>query len=249
MSNTTNDTIFLTEQAKKRLIKDIVYIHKNPLTEQGIYYQHHDTDMLKGYAMIIGPKNTPYENGYYFFEFKFPYNYPIEPPKVTFKTKDKYQSTRFHPNLYWGGKVCLSILNTWRGEPWTSSQTISSILMTLVSILDENPLLHEPGYVNRVDSPKNIEYNIGITYKNFEIAIYDMLKHNNYSNEFSIFKPFMIQHFKDNYSSIIEKMEKEYEYTTKHSIIVIFISVYRDTYTLRYNQLIVNMKKLLDDFS
>ena len=44
-------------------------------------------------------------------------------------------SVRFNPNLYSNGKVCLSLLGTWRGgsamEEWNSS---SSLLQVLVSI-------------------------------------------------------------------------------------------------------------------
>ena len=34
--------------------------------------------------------------------------------KLTYLTNDG--NTRFHPNLYRNGKVCLSVLNTWRGK-------------------------------------------------------------------------------------------------------------------------------------
>ena len=94
--------------------------------------------------MIIGPKDTPYENGYYLFHFKYPKNYPYSPPKVTYHTNNGV--TRFNPNLYRNGKVCISILNTWKGEQWTSCQNIRSVLLTLVTLLNENPLTNEPGY-------------------------------------------------------------------------------------------------------
>ena len=43
------------------------------------------------------------------------------------------------------GKVCLSILGTWSGPKWTSIMDITTVLLTLQSLLDENPLHHEPG--------------------------------------------------------------------------------------------------------
>ena len=52
---------------------------------------------------------------------------------------------RFNPNYYSCGKVCLSLLNTWNGDGWTSCQTIYSILIVLSSILNNNPLINEPG--------------------------------------------------------------------------------------------------------
>ena len=53
--------------------------------------------------------------------------------------------TRFNPNFYRNGKVCLSILNTWEGEKWSSCQSIRSILITLQMTMNETPLLNEPG--------------------------------------------------------------------------------------------------------
>ena len=84
----TTQTKVITKQSQKRLIKDVVDIIKNPLAEQGIYYVHDEDNILKGYAMLIGPEDTPYENGVYFFNFDFPYNYPYQPPKLTYLTND-----------------------------------------------------------------------------------------------------------------------------------------------------------------
>merc|ERR1711871_276074 len=120
-----------------RLIKDIRNLKKNPLDDNGIYYEHDEEDMLHGKALIIGPSNTPYQYGFYFFKFEFTDNYPHEPPKLTYYTQG--DNVRFHPNLYRSGKVCVSILNTWKGEQWSSCQTISSILLTLISLLHNKP--------------------------------------------------------------------------------------------------------------
>ena len=53
-----------------RLIKDIKEIKNSKI--DNIYYEHDEENMFKGYAMIIGNKDTIYEYGYYFFEFNFP---------------------------------------------------------------------------------------------------------------------------------------------------------------------------------
>ncbi len=45
-------TTFIGKETMQRLLKDVRQIIKNPLTDQGIYYIHDDTDMMKGYAMI-----------------------------------------------------------------------------------------------------------------------------------------------------------------------------------------------------
>ena len=108
---------FITKGTVNRLLKDVKQIILNPLTENGIYYIHDDEDMLKGYALIIGPSETPYFSGYYFFELNYPVDYPHSPPKVKYLTNGN--NVRFNPNLYKCGKVCISLLNTWRGEQWT----------------------------------------------------------------------------------------------------------------------------------
>ena len=52
--------IVISGDTVKRLLKDVRQVLKHPLTDNGIYYIHDDSDMTKGYAMIIGPSNTPY---------------------------------------------------------------------------------------------------------------------------------------------------------------------------------------------
>ena len=168
------NSVIITKESAKRLLSDVKDIMKCPLNDEGIYYKHDEENMLKGYALIIGPKESVYFGGNFFFELDFPADYPHKPPKVTYKTNDG--KTRFHPNLYKNGKVCLSILNTWRGEQWTGCQTIRSILLTLLSILDKYPLLHEPGITEKHRDFGN--YNKIITFKTIEIAILNVLDDN-----------------------------------------------------------------------
>ena len=145
----------------------MVDILKNPLTNDGIYYFHNENNFLEGRAIIFGPEDTIYENGIYFFKFKFPSNYPFSPPKLTYLTNNG--KTRFNPNLYRNGKVCISLLNTWKGEQWTACQTIRSILLTLVTLFHNKPLLNEPGVTDQHRDFNN--YNTIIRYRNFETAI------------------------------------------------------------------------------
>jgi ubiquitin-conjugating enzyme E2 Z len=83
------------------------------------------------------------------YQFQIPSQYPFDPPSVVFSTYDGI--TRFHPNMYVDGKVCLSILHTWNGPKWASTMRISTILVTLQSLLDSAPLRHEPGYSSGYD--------------------------------------------------------------------------------------------------
>jgi len=163
------EKIIITQDTIKRIIKDVkdINTNKEDFKKNGIFYKHDDENVLKGYILIIGPNNTPYQYGFYFFEILFSYDYPFTPPKVKYFTNDGY--TRFNPNLYINGKVCLSILNTWRGEQWTSCQTLRSILLTLVTIFNNEPLTNEPGIKNTHKDFEN--YNKIITYKNLHFSI------------------------------------------------------------------------------
>jgi len=195
-------TTFISKETINRLLKDVKQIMKNPLNENGIYYIHDDSDMLKGYALIIGPTDTPYFGGNYFFELNYPSDYPHSPPKVKYWTNGN--NVRFNPNLYICGKVCISLLNTWRGDQWTSCQSISTILLTLCTLLCENPLLNEPGVNNGHPDIKN--YEEIIQFANLDIAICDIVQKRNgvYMPFFENFYPIIKDNFLKNYDKILE---------------------------------------------
>ena len=228
----------ISKETIGRLVKDVKDIIINPLTEHGVHYIHDDTNMLKGRALIFGPKNTPYENGCYLFEFIFPPNYPYSPPKLIYCTNDG--KTRFNPNLYKCGKVCLSILNTWRGEQWESCQTITTILLALCTTLNETPLLNEPGVTKNHENYD--DYNTILKYKNFEIAILNILTNEMINNNFNMFLPIMKKKFFDNYSYNIDKIDKAIEKYCNNSLTII-TNIYYMTVTINYVEL---KKKFID---
>jgi ubiquitin-conjugating enzyme E2 Z len=181
--------------------------------------------------MIIGPSDTPYADGFYFFKFKFPKEYPFKPPTLTYCTNDG--TTRFNPNLYRNGKVCVSILNTWKGDQWTSCQSIRSILLTLVTLLNENPLTNEPGFpaTHRSCMP----YKRMIEYMNFKISILGMLNKGSLQPKFLTYYPILKKYFMENKNQIMERiteLEKS-DYNLKEDR----ISVYNMCVKYDYNDL------------
>ena len=227
---------FVSKDALRRIVSDIKEIRKNPLSAHGIYYEHDDVDILKGRALIIGPADTPYADGFYLFKFQFPANYPHAPPKVEFCTSDG--QTRFNPNLYRAGKVCLSILNTWKGEPWSGCQTISSVLLSMCTILNDEPLLNEPGIMK---SHRDFEpYNEIIRYKNIEVAIFGMLDsvsanvsaatpaNATDASEFAVFGDCMRKYFQENKEKIRQRVERLKETDQTYSINVYKMTVKTD---------------------
>lgn len=140
------------QQAPKRLLKDFSALHD---PAEGIFAKLVNDDMRRIYLMLIGPKDSPYEGCPFFFSIE-PYTqftpaadgapYPYNPPKVLHYSP---YSIRVHPNLYTpdgGGKVCLSILGTWAGQPWVPLMSFTTIAQTILGILDHAPLRNEPGY-------------------------------------------------------------------------------------------------------
>ena len=130
--------------AVKRAVADAKELQTVLYKDSGIFYAMEDSNVLQGRACIFGPKDTPYEDCPMLYSFEIPTSFPFDPPKVLFITTDG--QTRFHPNMYKEGKVCLSILGTWAGEKWSSVMRLSTVLVTLQSLMDTNPLKHEPGF-------------------------------------------------------------------------------------------------------
>lgn len=230
---------FISKDTVTRLLKDVKHIIKNPLIDNGIYYIHDDTDLLKGYALIIGPEDTPYYGGNYFFELKYPFDYPHTPPKVTYCTNG--DDVRFNPNLYKCGKVCVSLLNTWRGEQWTSCQSISTVLLTLCTLLCSDPLLNEPGISKIHVDMKN--YTDIIEYSNINVAICDIINKKNgvYNEFFGNFDLFIKENFLKNYENILNFCgKKKLEFTNKP---VISTSVYNMRIKIDYEKVIEKLKE------
>ena len=194
---------FITKTTINRLIHDIKDVKINiDSDKEGIYYEHDEKDILNGYALIIGPPDTPYAFGYYLFEFKYPFDYPHSPPTVIYHTNDGV--IRFHPNFYKNGKVCLSILNTWKGDQWTGSITLKSILLTLLTLLTKDALINEPGILLTNKDVK--EYDKIIQYKNIETSIINIVNKNILPEKFFIFYEIIKNNFIKNYFKIIDNL-------------------------------------------
>lgn len=234
-----------TIQPTKRILKDVINIYKNPLTENNIFYKHDDTDILRGYAMIIGPGDTIYAHGFYFFKFKFPSNYPFSPPKVTYLTNNG--STRFNPNLYRNGKVCVSILNTWSGPKWSSCQTIRSILLSLVTLFHNTPLTNEPGIsINHRD---NKPYNEILKFQSLNTAVYSILNGKIINKTTGLFREEYKKYFRDNHkiiNELIDKYKNDYPFEKKN----LNCSIYSMQETIDYDKLKdkINDPKILKEY-
>lgn len=193
-------SVTISAKSMARIMRDKRSISMEPLISEGIYVLHDENDITISRVMMIGPEDTPYENGIYLFEMKFPENYPFSPLKAKFQTNNG--SSRLHPNFYSNGKVCVSVIGTWTGPGWTSCQSLASVLVTFRSLMIENPLWQEPGF-NGEKSKRNTDYNDIITYENLRIGIIQMLE--SPPSGFEGFLPIMREHFLQNYDWLVTK--------------------------------------------
>lgn len=71
--------------------------------------------------MIIGPADTPFEDGTFRLVMHFEEQYPNKPPAV------KFISQMFHPNVYATGELCLDILQ----NRWSPTYDVAAILTSI----------------------------------------------------------------------------------------------------------------------
>lgn len=180
-----------------RIVQDIYDFNKNK--PEGLYLSIDKKNLMKQYALIIGPKDTPYFGGFFFFEIIYPENYPTNSPQVTLLTIEK--NVRFNPNLYECGKVCLSILGTWSGPAWSPVMNIRLVLQSIQSLLCSFPIQNEPGFENTKENEiTSMEYNQYLIYNTYRIAIIEVLK--NKFNVSSLFKKEIEKEFNNNKSKL-----------------------------------------------
>ncbi|CAH00568.1 SCF E2 ubiquitin-protein ligase catalytic subunit CDC34 [Kluyveromyces lactis] len=107
-------------------------------------------------VMVLNEESI-YHGGYFKAQMKFPDDFPFSPP--TFR----FTPAIYHPNVYRDGRLCISILhqsgNPTSDEPdeetWSPVQTVESVLISIVSLL-EDPNISSPANVDAaVDYKKN----------------------------------------------------------------------------------------------
>ena len=143
-------------------------------TDLSIAVACRESDVRHVRALIIGPPETPYEYGFFELDVRFGKDYPIKSPSVRCITTNG-NKTRFNPNIYSCGKVCLSILGTWRGEPgeeWSSAQGLESVLLSIQSLMSSNPYENEPGHETaKKDDPNPKAYVAKIRHEAIRITV------------------------------------------------------------------------------
>jgi ubiquitin-conjugating enzyme E2 A len=113
----------------KRLTKELASLLSEKNKIPGIIIEN-PSDIMVWNATIIGPPDSPYENGVFKMLIRFNDDYPVKVPSVKFITP------MFHPNIYRDGKICVDILQ----DQWSPALNVRTILLSIMSLLtDPNP--------------------------------------------------------------------------------------------------------------
>lgn len=108
-------------------------------------------------GVMVLNEDSIYHGGYFKAQMRFPDDFPFSPPQF------RFTPAIYHPNVYRDGRLCISILHQ-SGDPttdepdaetWSPVQTVESVLISIVSLL-EDPNISSPANVDAaVDYRKN----------------------------------------------------------------------------------------------
>lgn len=172
-----------SKQMAKRLASEYAaMINGLPIFyESSVFVRVNEKDNRCAKVLITGPEGTPYDSGCFIFDLFTGSNYPENTPNMLFKNSG---NVRFNPNLYNCGKVCLSLLGTWRGtasESWNpKTSTLQQLFISIQSqILIDQPYYNEPGFESTYATPAGQEtsrqYNCERRWYTLTHAMYELL--------------------------------------------------------------------------
>ena len=170
----------------KLVERSLDHYHK----DNNYYYLRNEANIRNGTLLLFGVEDSPYFGGFYFFDTNFSEQHPFVPISLTFLSNDG--RTRFNPNLYIEGKVCLSIIGTWGESSWSQIELFPSVIESVrAHLFHDNPLINEPGYPK--SGPDNEIYARMITYQNLNFNVYHNIV--NTPEYAKPFKQIMIENF------------------------------------------------------
>jgi ubiquitin-conjugating enzyme E2 J2 len=143
----------MSADAIRRLQKELQAIKRNP--PDNIVAVPDESNILNWHYCIKGPKDTPYEGGYYHGKLKFPPEYPFAPPSIIMITPNG----RFKTDT----RLCLS-MSDFHPKEWNPLWSVSSILVGLLSFMVESKQTH-----GSIESPDTIKKQFAVTSLEFNL--------------------------------------------------------------------------------
>ncbi|KND92915.1 Ubiquitin-conjugating enzyme E2 2 [Tolypocladium ophioglossoides CBS 100239] len=115
----------MSTAARRRLMRDFKRMQTDP--PAGVSASPIPDNVMTWNAVIIGPADTPFEDGTFRLVMQFEEQYPNKPPQV------KFISQMFHPNVYATGELCLDILQ----NRWSPTYDVAAVLTSIQSLLND----------------------------------------------------------------------------------------------------------------
>ncbi|PQE20126.1 ubiquitin-conjugating enzyme E2 2 protein [Rutstroemia sp. NJR-2017a BBW] len=138
----------MSTAARRRLMRDFKRMQTDP--PAGVSASPVADNVMLWNAVIIGPADTPFEDGTFRLVMTFDEQYPNKPPAV------KFISEMFHPNVYATGELCLDILQ----NRWSPTYDVAAVLTSIQRYISDRGntrvyirLLNDPN----TGSPANVE--------------------------------------------------------------------------------------------
>lgn len=142
----------MSSQAVKRLMKDFEKVKAE--NDEDVIASPNENNIMSWTAVMIGPKDTIWEEGTFKLTLKFTDEYPNKPPQINFVSK------MFHPNIYNDGSICLDILK----NQWSPIYDVWAVLTSIRSLLSDpnpnSPANHEAALLfteNRVEYNRRVQ--------------------------------------------------------------------------------------------
>lgn len=122
--------------SRKRLMKELKeFVSSSDPESLRLISSMDQLDVIQIEMKILNNPIYSPESGFV-LRYKIGADYPFSPPQVMFVG----DNIPVHPHIYSNGHICLNILY----DGWTPVQTISSVVLSLQSMLQNNLLLQPP---------------------------------------------------------------------------------------------------------
>ena len=103
----------------------------------GIYAEPNPENCRHFFVRIQGPEESPFAGGLFDAELFLPESYPMEPPKMLFRTRI------YHPNIDKLGRICLNILKPNIQDGWSPALQIPAVLLSVQALI-ASPNVDDP---------------------------------------------------------------------------------------------------------
>lgn len=74
------------------------------------------------------------------------------------------------------GKICLSILGTWHGPSWSAVHSLSSLLLSVQSLLNDKPYHNEPGFETERAAGDAERFNHVVLHETLRVAVCEAME-------------------------------------------------------------------------